>query len=149
MAASSTPLFNGLKINVCVDSDHNVPHDKLMSCSITGLIIFWVIILWYLFYSFIKWQGVIESSIYGDKFLVMKLAVELVSLVHYIHMILKCLGVPLTKASQIHGDTTRSIVTINCTVHSALVLKKKRVAIAYHMIYTRLQLHVVYILSKL
>ena len=43
---------------------------------------------------------------------------------------LRCLGVPISNPSHILGDN-RSVI-INCTVHSSL-LKKKHIAIAYHL----------------
>lgn len=57
----------------------------------------------------------------------MKTAVEEVIAVRYM---LRCLGVTVSRPSNILGDN-RSVI-INATVHSSL-LKKKHVAIAYHL----------------
>lgn len=116
------PLFNELTITAFVDSDH--AHDKLTRRSITGLVIF--LGRTPIFYQ-AKRQGAIETSTYGAEFLAMKTAVEEVSSIQYM---LRCLGVPVTKPSRILGDN-RSVI-INSTVHSSL-LKKKHVAIAFHL----------------
>ena len=116
------PLFEELKITAFVDSDH--AHDKLTRRSITGLIIF--VGRTPVFYM-AKRQGAIETSTYGAEFMAMKTAVEEVTAVRYM---LRCLGVHVTKPSHILGDN-RSVI-IQSTVHSSL-LKKKHVAIAYHL----------------
>ena len=116
------PFFEELKITAFVDSDH--AHDKLTRRSITGLII--IVGRTSVFYM-AKRQGAIETSTYGAEFMAMKTAVEEVTAVCYM---LRCLGVHVTKPSHILGDN-RSVI-IQSTVHSSL-LKKKHVAIAYHL----------------
>eukprot|EP00557_Chaetoceros_sp_GSL56_P014026 CAMPEP_0176478512 /NCGR_PEP_ID=MMETSP0200_2-20121128/1227_1 /TAXON_ID=947934 /ORGANISM="Chaetoceros sp., Strain GSL56" /LENGTH=1865 /DNA_ID=CAMNT_0017874457 /DNA_START=317 /DNA_END=5915 /DNA_ORIENTATION=+ len=120
--ATPEPLFDELTITAFVDSDH--AHDKLTRRSITGLIIF--VGRTPVFYQS-KRQGAIETSTYGAEFIAMKTAVEEVVAVRYM---LRCLGVNVTHPSRILGDN-RSVI-INATVHSSL-LKKKHVAIAYHL----------------
>jgi len=120
--ATPTPLFDEISITAFVDSDH--AHDKLTRRSITGLIIF--VGRTPVFYQS-KRQGAIETSTYGAEFLAMKTAVEEVVAIRYM---LRCLGVKVSHPSLILGDN-RSVI-INATVHSSL-LKKKHVAIAYHL----------------
>jgi hypothetical protein len=120
--ATPKPLFDELAITAFVDSDH--AHDKLTRRLITGLIIF-VGCTPVLYQA--KRQGAIETSIYGAEFLAMKTVVEEVSAVRYM---LRSLGIPITKPSRILGDNQS--VIINCTVYSSL-LKKKHVAIAFHL----------------
>lgn len=117
------PLLNELAVTVYVDSDH--AHDKLTRRSVTGLLIF---VGRTPVYYFSKRQGAIETSTYGAEFMAMKTAVEEVMAVRYM---LRCLGVPITKPTTILGDN-RSVI-INSTVPSSL-LKKKHVAISYHMV---------------
>ena len=121
-SATPEPLFDEIKITAFVDSDH--AHDKLTRRSITGLIIF--VGRTPVFYM-AKRQGSIETSTYGAEFMAMKTAVEEVSAIRYM---LQCLGVHVTNASHILGDN-RSVI-LQSTVHSSL-LKKKHVAIAYHL----------------
>lgn len=120
--ATPVSLFDELTITAFVDSDH--AHDKLTRRSITGLIIF--VGRTPVFYQS-KRQGAIETSTYGAEFIAMKTAVEEVIAVRYM---LRCLGVKVSRPSHILGDN-RSVI-INATVHSSL-LKKKHVAIAYHL----------------
>lgn len=63
---------------------------------------------------------------YGAEFMAMKTAVEEVISVRYM---LRCLGVKVSKPTNIMGDN-RSVI-LNSTVPSSL-LKKKHVAISYH-----------------
>lgn len=105
-----------------VDSDH--AHDKVTRRSITGLFIFVgrTPIFW-----MSKCQGAIEASTYGAEFNAMKTAVEEVISVPYM---LRCLGVKVSKPTNILGDN-RSVI-INSTERDSL-LKKKHTAIgAYH-----------------
>ena len=120
--ASPEPLFDELKITAFVDSDH--AHDKLTRRSITGLIIF--VGRTPVFYL-AKRQGAIETSTYGAEFMAMKTAVEEVTSIRYM---LRSLGVRVQTPTRILGDN-RSVI-IQSTVHSSL-LKKKHVAIAYHL----------------
>ena len=115
-------LFDELMITAYVDSDH--AHDKVTRRSITGLIVF-VGRTPVMYQS--KRQGAIETSTYGAEFMAMKTAVEEVISIRYM---LRCLGVKVTKPTNILGDN-RSVV-INSTVSSSL-LRKKHVAISYHM----------------
>lgn len=104
-----------------MDSDH--AHDKITRRSITGLVVF-VGRTPVLYFS--KRQGAIETSTYGAEFMAMKTAVEEVISVRYM---LRCLGVKVSKPTNIMGDN-RSVI-LNSTVPSSL-LKKKHVAISYH-----------------
>ena len=120
--AAPEPLFDEIKITAFVDSDH--AHDKLTHRSITGLIIF--VGRAPVFYL-AKRQGAIETSTYGAELMAMKRVVEETCAIRYM---LRCLGVRVEKASQILGDN-RSVI-LQSTMHSSL-LKKKHVAIAYHL----------------
>eukprot|EP00957_Ditylum_brightwellii_P189598 14432122-Ditylum_brightwellii.AAC.1 len=92
--------------------------------SITGLIIF-VGRTPVMYKS--KQQGTVETSTYGAKFMAMKTTAEEVMAVRYM---LRCLGVKVSKPTCILDDN-RSVI-IDSTVTSSL-LKKKHVAISYHM----------------
>lgn len=116
------PLFKELAITTYVDSDH--PHDQVSRRSITGLVVF--VGQTPVFYMS-KQQGAIESSTYGAEFTAMKTAVEEVMAVRYM---LQCLGIKVTRPANILGDN-RSVI-INASVSSSL-LKKKHIAIAYHL----------------
>ena len=116
------PLLNELKVTAFVDSDH--AHDKVTRRSITGLIIF-VGRTPVQYMS--KRQGAIETSTYGAEFVAMRTAVEEVMSVRYM---LRCLGVRIEKPTHILGDN-RSVI-LNATLKSS-ILKKKHIAISYHM----------------
>ena len=111
-----------VKINKFVDASHG--EDKKDRKSVTGYVIF-VGDMPY------KWgserKKLTALSTYGAEFMAMKTAVEEVTAVRYM---VRCLGVHVTKPSYILGDN-RSVI-IQSTVHSSL-LKKKHVAIAYHL----------------
>eukprot|EP00957_Ditylum_brightwellii_P114373 8720440-Ditylum_brightwellii.AAC.1 len=74
-----------------------------------------------------KHQGVMEISTFGADIMAMKTAVEEVMVLRYM---LQCLGVRVTKPSFILGNNLSMI--LNSTIPSSL-LKKKHVAISYHM----------------
>ena len=74
-----------------------------------------------------KHQGAIETSTYGAEFNDMKTAVEEIISIRYM---LGCLGVWVAKETKILGKN-RSVI-LNATVPS-LLLKKKHVAISYHL----------------
>ena len=115
------PLLDELAITAYVDSNH--AHDKATHRSMIGLIIF--IGRTPVFYM-AKRQGAIETSTYSAEFITMKTVVEEVISVRYM---LRCLGVKVTKPTNILGDN-RSVI-LNSTVPSSL-LKKKHIAIAYY-----------------
>ena len=116
------PMIDELEITAFVDSDH--AHDKKTRRSITGLLI---LVGRTPVYFMSKRQGAIATSTYGAEFCAMRTAVEEVQAVRYM---LRCLGVKVKHASLICGDNKGVIQ--NCTIQDSL-LKKKHVAIAYHM----------------
>ena len=116
------PLMNELDITAFVDSDH--AHDKVTRRSITGILI---LVGRTPVFIFSKRQGAIETSTYGAEFCAMRTAVEEIQSIRYM---LRSLGVKVTLASLVCGDNLGVIQ--NCTVPESL-LKKKHVAIAYHM----------------
>ena len=116
------PMIDELEITVFVDSDH--AHDKTTRRSITGILI--LLGRTPVFFSS-KRQGAIATSTYGAEFCAMRSAVEEVQAVRYM---LRCLGVKVRHASLICGDNMGVIQ--NCTLPDSL-LKKKHVAIAFHM----------------
>ena len=116
------PMIDELEITTFVDSDH--AHDKSTRRSITGLLI--LVGRTPVFFSS-KRQGAIATSTYGAEFCAMRSAVEEVQAVRYM---LRCLGVKVKHASLICGDNKGVIQ--NCTLPDSL-LKKKHVAIAFHM----------------
>jgi len=116
------PLFDELAISTYVDSDH--AHDKVSRRAITGIIIFVGITP---VFALARRQGAIETSTYSAEFIAMKTAVEEVMSVRYM---LRCLGVKVTRPTPILGDN-RSVI-MNAIIPSSL-LKKKHVAISYHM----------------
>ena len=120
MPWSRRPLFDELAISAYVDSDH--AHDKVSRRSITGIIIFVGG-----GFALARRQGAIERSTYSAEFMAMKTAVEEVMSERYM---LRCLGVKVTRLTPILGDN-RSVI-MNATIPSSL-LKKKHVAISYHM----------------
>ena len=118
------PMIDKLEITAFVDSDH--AHDKkTQTRSITGLLI---LVGRTPVYFMSKRQGTIATSTYGAEFCAMRTAVEEIQAVRY--MLLRCLGVKVKHASLICGDNKGVIQ--NCTIQDSL-LKKKHVAIAYHM----------------
>ncbi len=116
------PLFDELAVSAYVDSDH--AHDKVSRRSITGIIIF---VGRTPVFALSRRQGAIQTSTYSAEFMAMKTAVEEVMSVRYM---LRCLGVKVTRPTPILGDN-RSVI-MNTTIPSSL-LKKKHVAISYHM----------------
>ena len=116
------PMIDELEITAFVDSDH--AHDRTTRRSITGLLI---LVGRTPVYFMSKRQGAIATSTYGAEFCAMRSAVEEVQAVRYM---LRCLGVKVKHATLICGDNKGVIQ--NCTIPDSL-LKKKHVAIAYHM----------------
>eukprot|EP00957_Ditylum_brightwellii_P211907 15366746-Ditylum_brightwellii.AAC.3 len=116
-------FFDELEITSYVDSDH--AHNKLTRRSITGLIIF-VGCTSVLYQP--KRQGTVETSTHGAEFIVMKTAVEEGMTVRYM---LQSLGVKVNWPARILGDNQS--VILNSTILSSL-LKKKLIAILYHMV---------------
>ena len=115
-------MIDELEITAFVNSDH--AHDKLTRRSMTGLLI---LVGRTPVYFMSKRQGAIATSTYEAEFCAMRTAVEEVQSVRYT---LRCLGVKVKHASLICGDNKGVIQ--NCTILDSL-LKKKHVAIAYHM----------------
>eukprot|EP00957_Ditylum_brightwellii_P208920 15359543-Ditylum_brightwellii.AAC.1 len=74
-----------------------------------------------------KQQSVVETSAYGAEFMAIKTAVEEVMALRYM---LRCLGVKVTKPTQILGNNHS--VVLNSTIPSSL-LKNKHIDISYHM----------------
>jgi hypothetical protein len=120
---SPEALIDEMEINIFVDSDH--AHDKKSRRSVTGIIVF-------MGSTPVYWtssrQGHCEGSTYSAEFAAMKRAVEVAE-----EMRFNCrsLGMKITKATKIYGDNLG--VVNNCTSDSSM-LKKKHVAVAYHLV---------------
>eukprot|EP00957_Ditylum_brightwellii_P036623 2774597-Ditylum_brightwellii.AAC.1 len=127
------PIFNEIAITVYVDSDHT--HDKHTQRSITGLIIF-VGHTPAMYQA--KQQGAVETSTHGAKFMAMKTDVEEVMSIRYM---LCCLVVKVKAPTRILRDNWS--VIMNSTVPSSL-LKKKHVAISYHIAREATAAHIVH-----
>ena len=117
------PLVDELLISTFVDSDH--AHDKATRRSVTGLIIL-VGRTPVMFQS--KRQTAVATSTYKAEFAAMRTAVEETMAIRYS---LRSLGVKVEMASYLMCDNLG--VVQNSTIAESL-LKKKHVAIAYHMV---------------
>jgi hypothetical protein len=116
-------LIEEMAITIFVDSDH--AHDKKTRRSITGIIVF-------VGSTPVYWmssrQGQVEGSTYGAEFAAMKRAVEVAEEIRFD---LRNLGMKITKPTVIYGDNLG--VVQNCRNDNSM-LKKKHVAIAYHLV---------------
>ena len=118
-----TPYGRELETTIFFDADH--AHDQQTRRSITGLIVLVgrTPVLWSS-----KRQGCIATSTYTAEFVAMRNAVEEAISLRYM---LRCLGVPVTKPTDLFGDN-RSVYQSSCMADGEL--KKKHVAIAYHYV---------------
>ena len=112
-----------LQITVLCDSDH--AHDCKTRRSITGLLafvgstpVYWAS----------KRQGCVNSSTYASEFYALRQGVEEI---HHLRYMLRCLGIPVTKASSLFGD---NLGVIQNAANPDSDLKKKHVAISYHAV---------------
>jgi hypothetical protein len=117
------PYGNELESSIFFDADH--AHNHLMRHSTTGIMVFVgsTPVLWPS-----KHQGCIATSTYTAEFVAMRSAVEEAISIRYM---LRCLGVPVTKPTNLYGDNFG-------VIQSATIpdgeLKKKHVAISYHYV---------------
>jgi hypothetical protein len=112
-----------LETSVFFDADH--AHDHQTRRSITGIIVFVgsTPVLWPS-----KHQGCIATSTYTAEFVAMRSAVEEAISIRYM---LRCLGIPVTKPTNLYGDNFGVIQSATIPEGE---LKKKHVAIAYHYV---------------
>ncbi|MGH3055550.1 MAG: Ty1/Copia family ribonuclease HI, partial [Gaiellaceae bacterium] len=75
-----------------------------------------------------KRQGAVETSTYGAEFLAMRTAVEEAISIRYM---LRALGVPITRSTNLYGDNLGVIQNASNPDSS---LKKKHTAISYHRV---------------
>lgn len=117
------PFGTEIETTIFFDADH--AHDQKTRRSITGIVVLAgrTPVLW-----ISKRQGCIATSTYTAEFVAMRQAVEEAISIRYM---LRCLGVPVTKPTDLFGDN-RSVF------QSAGIpdgeLKKKHVAISYHYV---------------
>jgi hypothetical protein len=118
-----TPYGKEMKMSVFFDADH--AHDKKTRRSITGIILFVgsTPVLWSS-----KRQGCVASSTYCAEFIAMRTAVEETIALRFL---LRCLGIPVESPSDLYGDNWASIQS--ATIPHA-DLKKKHVAISFHVV---------------
>ena len=117
------PIGPPLQVSVFFDSDH--AHDKKTRRSITGL-------LGFVGSTPVSWrsprQTAVASSTHEAEFSAMRTAVEETKSLRYM---LRCLGITVTGPSVMHGNNLSVIQ--NATMPAA-ELKKKHVAISYHVV---------------
>lgn len=123
MSIYPTPFGRELNLSIFFDADH--AHDAVTRRSITGIIIL-------VGNAPVQWsskrQGCIATSTYTAEFVAMRQAVEEAIALRYM---LRCLGVPVTKPTNLYGDNLGSIQS--ATVPDS-EMKKKHVAISYHFV---------------
>lgn len=112
-----------LLTSVFFDADH--AHDHVTRRSITGLIVFVgsAPVIWQS-----KRQGCIATSTYCAEFVAMRSAVEEAISIRYM---LRCLGIPVTKPTNLFGDNFGVIQSAQIPEGE---LKKKHIAISYHYV---------------
>ena len=113
----------GLETQVWFDSNH--AHDQVTRRSITGTIV-------YVGNTPVMWsskrQGAIECSTYGAEFMAGRTALEEAKAIRYM---LRSFGVPLEKPTDLIGD---NMGMLQSSTLPGSQLKKKSVAISYHMV---------------
>ncbi len=121
--ALPTPYGCELETSVFFDADH--AHDHVTRRSISGIIVFVgsTPVLWQS-----KRQGCIATSTYCAEFVSMRSAVEEAISIRYM---LRCLGVPITKPTNLYGDNFGVIQSAEIPEGE---LKKKHIAISYHYV---------------
>ena len=118
-----TPFGRELETSVFFDADH--AHDHATRRSISGLLVFVgsTPVLWHS-----KRQGCIATSTYCAEFISMRTAVEEAISIRYM---LRCLGVPVTRPTELYGDNFGVIQSAEIPEGE---LKKKHIAISYHYV---------------
>jgi hypothetical protein len=117
------PRGRPLQTTFLVDSDH--AHDRRTRRSVTGIVGFVgsTPVLWSS-----KRQGAVASSTYAAEFMALRQGTEECINMRYM---LRCLGVPVTNASYLFGD---NLGVIQNSSNPESDIKKKHVAISYHMV---------------
>ena len=112
-----------LESSIFFDVDH--AHNQKTRQSISGIIQFvgCTPVLWSS-----CCQGCIATSMYCVEFVAMRQAVEEAISLHYM---LRCLGIPVTNPTNLYGDNFGSIQSASIPDSE---LKKKHVAISYHLV---------------
>lgn len=112
-----------LETAVFFDADH--AHDHVTRRSISGLLVFVgsTPVIWQS-----KRQGCIATSTYCAEFISMRSAVEEAISIRYM---LRCLGVPVTRPTDLYGDNFGVIQSAEVPDGE---LKKKHIAISYHYV---------------
>ena len=112
-----------LQVTVLVDSDH--AHDRKTRRSITGIICYVgsTPVIW-----LSKRQGAVATSTYAAEFMALRHGVE--EIMHLRYM-LRCLGVPVTKPSNLFGD---NLGVIQNATNVDAEMKKKHVSISFHAV---------------
>ncbi len=119
------PKAYGCELETAVFFDANHTHDHVTRRSISGLIVFVgsTPVLWHSMR-----QGCIATSTYCAEFISMRSAVEEVISIPYM---LRCLGIPVTKPTDLFGDNLGVIQSADIPEGE---LKKKHIAISYHYV---------------
>ena len=117
------PYGTELHSTVFFDADH--AHDTVTRRSISGLLVFVgsTPVIWSS-----KRQGCIATSTYCAEFVAMRTAVEEAISIRYM---LRCLGIPVTKPTDLFGDNFGVIQSAEIPEGE---LKKKHIAISYHYV---------------
>jgi hypothetical protein len=117
------PLGKELDVTCTVDADH--AHDQATRRSVSGIILFVgrTPVAW-----FSKRQGSVQASTYGAEFVAARVATEEILSLRYF---LRSFGVPVTRATRMFGDNMSVLLNIS---HPDSQLKKKHIAIAYHIL---------------
>jgi hypothetical protein len=118
-----TPFGDELTTSVFFDADH--AHDHATRRSITGIIVFVgsTPVIWQS-----KRQRCIATSTYFAEFIAMRSAVEEAISIRYM---LRCLGVPVTRPTDLFGDNFGVIQSAEIPEGD---LKKKHIAISFHYV---------------
>jgi hypothetical protein len=118
-----TPVGCELETSIFFDADH--AHDHATRRSISGLLVFVgsTPVLWHS-----KREGCITTSTYCVEFISMRTAVEEATSICYI---LQCLGVPVTRPTELYGNNFGVIQSAEILEGK---LKKKHIAISYHYV---------------
>ena len=119
------PTAYGPELETSIFFDSNHAHDKKTRRSISGILVFVgsTLVLWSA-----KRQGCIASSTYTAEFMAMRTATEEAMSIRYM---LRSLGVPVTIPTKLFGD---NMSVINNASIAESDLKKKHVAISYHLV---------------
>ena len=123
--ASDFPRAYGRELETAVFFDADHAHDHVTRRSISGLIVFVgsTPVLWHS-----KRQGCIATSTYCAEFISMRSAVEEAISIRYM---LRCLGIPVTKPTDLFSDNFGVIQSAEIPEGE---LKKKHIAISYHYV---------------